>query len=72
MIPTPVGDGLGRYRFGHLRPVFLAFSAKSCPHGASQKEGITMRNAIGHVRVSSEDQADSGLGLEAQRQRIRA
>jgi len=31
-----------------------------------------MNNAIGYVRVSSEEQADSGLGLEAQRQRIAA
>ena len=31
-----------------------------------------MKAAIGYIRVSSEDQADSGLGLEAQRQRIRA
>ncbi len=31
-----------------------------------------MKTAIGYIRVSSEDQADSGLGLEAQRQRIRA
>jgi DNA invertase Pin-like site-specific DNA recombinase len=31
-----------------------------------------MRTAYGYIRVSSEDQADSGLGLEAQHQRIRA
>jgi hypothetical protein len=31
-----------------------------------------MIEAIGYVRVSSEEQADSGLGLEAQRQRIAA
>jgi DNA invertase Pin-like site-specific DNA recombinase len=31
-----------------------------------------MNDAIGYVRVSSEEQADSGLGLEAQRQRITA
>ena len=29
-----------------------------------------MNEAIGYVRVSSEEQADSGLGLQAQRQRI--
>jgi hypothetical protein len=28
-----------------------------------------LRDAIGYIRVSSEEQADSGLGLEAQRQR---
>ncbi len=29
-----------------------------------------MKDAIGYVRVSSDEQAESGLGLEAQRQRI--
>ena len=29
-----------------------------------------MKEAIGYVRVSSDEQADSGLGLEVQRQRI--
>ena len=31
-----------------------------------------MNEAIGYVRVSSDEQADSGLGLQAQRQRITA
>jgi site-specific DNA recombinase len=31
-----------------------------------------MRNALGYVRVSTDVQAERGLGLEAQRQRIRA
>jgi DNA invertase Pin-like site-specific DNA recombinase len=38
----------------------------------SPAEGNAMTDAIGYVRVSSEEQADSGLGLEAQRQRIAA
>ena len=31
-----------------------------------------MRNALGCVRVSTDEQAERGLGLEAQRQRIQA
>jgi len=36
------------------------------------KEDFAMRNALGYVRVSTDEQAERGLGLEAQRQRIRA
>jgi hypothetical protein len=37
------------------------------------KRGITMqKTAFGYIRVSTDEQADSGLGVEAQRQRIRA
>ena len=39
---------------------------------ASPFEGNAMKEAISYIRVSSEEQADSGLGLEAQRQRIAA
>jgi DNA invertase Pin-like site-specific DNA recombinase len=31
-----------------------------------------VQKAIGYVRVSSEERADHGLGLEPQRQRIKA
>jgi site-specific DNA recombinase len=31
-----------------------------------------MKKALGYIRVSSEEQADHGLGLESQRQRIKA
>jgi DNA invertase Pin-like site-specific DNA recombinase len=31
-----------------------------------------MSDALGYIRVSSEEQADSDLGLEAQRQRVAA
>jgi DNA invertase Pin-like site-specific DNA recombinase len=31
-----------------------------------------MRTSLGYVRVSTDEQAERGLGLEAQRQRIRA
>jgi hypothetical protein len=36
------------------------------------KEDFAMRNALGYVRVSTDEQAERGLGLEAQRQRIQA
>ena len=31
-----------------------------------------MRDALGYIRVSTDEQAERGLGLEAQRQRIQA
>src|SRR5215469_9996468 len=34
--------------------------------------GYAMPDAISYIRVSSDEQADSGLGMEAQRQRIAA
>jgi hypothetical protein len=39
---------------------------------ASPPQENAMKDAISYIRVSSEEQADSGLGLEAQRQRIAA
>src|SRR6266851_2977132 len=39
---------------------------------ASPPRGNAVKDAISYIRVSSEEQADSGLGLEAQRQRIAA
>ena len=39
---------------------------------ASADWSNAMKDAISYIRVSSEEQADSGLGLEAQRQRIAA
>lgn len=39
---------------------------------AVKKEAVASTEAIGYVRVSTSEQADSGLGLEAQRRRITA
>src|SRR5262249_44768851 len=58
------------------RPLFLPTALASVTPGgiltAQRKEDTRMRTAFGYVRVSSEEQAESGLGLEAQRQRVRA
>jgi DNA invertase Pin-like site-specific DNA recombinase len=36
------------------------------------KGEYAMKKALGYIRASSEEQADRGLGLESQRQRIKA
>jgi DNA invertase Pin-like site-specific DNA recombinase len=50
----------------------LSFPAILALIVVSPTKGDAMNDAIGYIRVSSEEQADSGLGLEAQRQRITA
>src|SRR5262249_12525696 len=59
---------------GRLAPRFPCISLPFLPSSWRRPQGeITMTNdAIAYIRVSSEEQADSGLGLEAQRQRIAA
>src|SRR5262249_6336595 len=48
----------------------LIFPFPLAPMVSSTSRRDAMNEAIGYVRVSSEEQADSGLGLQAQRQRI--
>src|SRR5207249_4842995 len=50
----------------------LALSAHLRILTAQPKEEYAMQTALGYVRVSTDEQADRGLGLEAQRQRVRA
>jgi DNA invertase Pin-like site-specific DNA recombinase len=56
---------------GALRTPFPCLFLQILASWCFLSEEITMRTAIGYIRVSSEEQADSGLGLESQRQRIR-
>jgi hypothetical protein len=58
-IESPVDTGF---------PLMFAFALALMVSSPSRRD--TMKEAIGYVRVSSEEQAESGLGLEAQRQRI--
>src|SRR5437868_12552472 len=60
---------------GRKRPLASTISLPCRPAGVSSltmKGEYAMKKALGYVRVSSEEQADHGLGLEAQRQRIKA
>jgi DNA invertase Pin-like site-specific DNA recombinase len=50
----------------------LSFPAILALIMVSPSRGNAMKDAISYIRVSSEEQADSGLGLEEQRQRIAA
>lgn len=49
-------------------PVTRKTASKRSPKTAPQKQETT--EALGYIRVSSQDQADSGLSMEAQRARI--
>src|SRR5215471_9943745 len=61
--PFPVGvEGSVGATIRSSFPRFLAFGWRTLSDA--------MRDALGYIRVSSEEQAESGLGLEAQRQRI--
>ena len=55
-----------------LQGIRLSFPAILALIVASPDWSNAMKDAISYIRVSSEEQTDSGLGLEAQRQRVAA
>ena len=65
-IDNPVPTGLSAPRFTSRLSRFWPSPGRRITNEDA------MEDALSYIRVSSEEQADSGLGLEAQRQRIAA
>src|SRR5262249_9520397 len=75
MVPVRIRVGKGMRRQSGVNGSVGATSHLSFPRFLpSSWRTLTdaMSDALGYIRVSSEEQADSGLGLEAHRQRISA
>lgn len=51
---------------------FVRWSSVSCPYTTAMHVQETKQRVIGYLRVSTQDQAESGLGMEAQRSDISA